>query len=69
MNTQKLAEYALSTWTTNPMRRADARFALFGADGQYHGSFPDDSYAHAYVDEAASTPAWIGAGYQVVKFR
>jgi hypothetical protein len=69
MKTQKLAEYALNTWILNPMRRKDARFALFDEYGQYHGSFADESSAHAYVDEVSSTPAWIGDGYQVVKFR
>ncbi len=69
MNTQKLAEHALNTWTTNLMRLKNARFALFDIDGQYHGAFTDEPSAHAYVDEVASTPAWVGDGYQVVKFR
>jgi hypothetical protein len=69
MNTQKLAEHALNTWTTNLMRLKNARFALFDIDGQYHGAFTDEPSAHAYVDEVASTPAWVGNGYQVVKFR
>ena len=51
------------------MRLKNARFALFDIDGQYHGAFTDEPSAHAYVDEVASTPAWVGNGYQVVKFR
>jgi len=69
MNTERLADDALQAWVINPMRRNNARFALYGNDGQYHGSFPDESSAHSYVDEVASTPAWIGEGYQVIKFR
>ena len=68
MNTE-LANHALQTWERNPIRRNSIRFALYGKDGQYHGSFPDESSAHSYVDEVASTSAWIGERYQVIKFR
>lgn len=66
---RELAARALDTWNANPARRGDALFALFSKSGQYHGSFPDESRAHRYVDEVASTPAWIGSGYRVVRFR
>lgn len=69
MNTERLADDALQAWVINPMRSNNARFALYGKDEQYHGSFPDEASAHSYVDEVASTPAWIVEGYQVIKFR
>jgi len=69
MTTHELKERAMNTWTINPMRRADARFALFGSCGQYHGAFKDYSLAKAYVAAVAGTPAWIGDGYKVVQFR
>jgi hypothetical protein len=69
MKTDELKERAMNTWTVNPMRRADARFALFGACGQYHGAFADCSLAEAYVAAVAETPAWIGDGYKIIQFR
>jgi len=68
MNTE-LANHALQNWERNQIRSNAIRFALYGNDGQYHGSFPDESSAHSYVEEVASTLAWIGEGYQVIKFR
>jgi hypothetical protein len=43
-------------------------FALYGADGQYHGSFPCESSARNRVEELANTDAYIGEGFQIVKF-
>jgi len=68
-NTERLADDALQAWIINPMKNNNARYALFGADGQYHGSFPDESLARGRVDEVAETEAWIGDGFQIVKFR
>ena len=68
-NIERLADDALQTWVINPMKRKDARFALYGADGQYHGSFPCESSARGKVEELANTEAWIGEGFQIVEFR
>lgn len=68
-NIERLADDALQAWVINPMKRKNARFALYDADNQYHGSFPCESSARNRVEELASSEAWIGEGFQIVKFR
>ena len=60
---------AFQRWsaTRNPDLRLP--FALFGPDGQYHGSFLSEQAAHDYVDSVGDTEAWIGDGYAVFLFR
>lgn len=69
MNAERLADDALQAWVINPLRRNEARFALYGIDGQYYGSYSCESLARDKMEELANSEECIGEGFQIVKFR
>ena len=68
-NIDRLADYALQAWVINPMKRKDDRFALYGVDGQYYGSYPCEVSARYKEEELSGSEESIGDGFQIVKFR